>query len=191
MLLKGLNTTFKQRLAASSIFLKKCVSSAAISSVTSGFSMVSYPFPLQITLFQASFQMLRKRVVFFRHSRCEFFDKNKGFKCTFFQILKPFWHDHFHPHTIRKPVARCVPSETEEAVFTLADNQLTEADEYEFFEPGTEVRVEKMLEISGYSWKDWCKCRIHSGQKLKPWHSSRTIFLSATNENKLSKRYPV
>ncbi|MFN7119182.1 MAG: hypothetical protein ACK4TA_20455 [Saprospiraceae bacterium] len=44
-----------------------------------------------------------------------------------------------------------MPSETEEAVFTLADNQLTEADEYEFFEPGTEVRVEKMLEISGYS----------------------------------------
>lgn len=40
-------------------------------------------------------------------------------------------------------------SDKDEAVFTLADNQLTEDDEYEFFEPGTEVRVEKIVDENG------------------------------------------
>lgn len=40
-------------------------------------------------------------------------------------------------------------SDTKEAVFILADNNLTADDEYEFFEPDMEVRVEKMMDERG------------------------------------------
>ena len=40
-------------------------------------------------------------------------------------------------------------SDTKEAIFILADNDLTEEDEYEFFEPGTVVRVKKIMDEEG------------------------------------------
>lgn len=36
-----------------------------------------------------------------------------------------------------------------EVIFVLADNDLTAEDEYEFFEPGTAVRVEKFTDKQG------------------------------------------
>ncbi|HMP26327.1 MAG TPA: hypothetical protein PKC76_19520 [Saprospiraceae bacterium] len=40
-------------------------------------------------------------------------------------------------------------SETDETIFILADNDFTQEDEYEFFEPGTEVRVETFTDEHG------------------------------------------
>lgn len=46
------------------------------------------------------------------------------------------------------PIA-ALPKSGEDQVFILAANELTEDDEYEFFEPGTEVRVEIFMDEYG------------------------------------------
>lgn len=46
------------------------------------------------------------------------------------------------------PIA-AIPESGEDQVFILSSNELTEDDEYEFFEPGTVVRVETFTDEAG------------------------------------------